>query len=220
MKHYLKYQSFVVPRKLKIDIRVTVGDTDGVFESTNGDNKSTTVSMYPAVSLSITRPNEMDDNGNRVRAPYNPNDMLGLSKFNFPILVNKLKSIREHMNIQDLYKYHDDRLELNEKVAESIREVFMIGMVTVELSAVVIVQPDDELRVEGIKVKFNNELSTVLLTINELDGLIYNLDHLDIDSIALIMYLKFADKPIHYRNTNIVMNDSDIKAKENTDIDK
>ena len=56
-----------------------------------------------------------------------------------------------------VHTYHGKRLELNEEVAAKIRRVFMIGNVTLELSAVVVVQ-QDESRVEGIKVKFGRTI--------------------------------------------------------------
>ena len=93
----------------------------------------------------------------------------------------------------------------------------MIGNVTLELSAVVIVQ-DDESRIEGIKMKFNNEQSSVLLTLNELTSLIYNLDHLDVDSVALMLYMNYItkpDKPTTFDSSSLQQPVVDILPKDN-----
>jgi hypothetical protein len=91
------------------------------------------------------------------------------------------------MNTPELYSYVGSRLELDNTLAEKIRRIFLIVSMTVELSAVVITQAD-ETKVEGIKLKFNNENSTVQLTLNDIDSLLFTMEHLDIDSIVLLMY--------------------------------
>lgn len=194
MKQVVKYQNFVVPGKLRSEVRITIDEKGAEYATTYEGNKSTSISFYPIISLSIIRNPTMDENGNKVKVPWNPNDTLGMTKYNLPIIINELKGIQEDLKITDLYTYHGKRLELNEEVASKIRRVFMIGSVTLELSAVVIVQDDDS-RIEGIKIKFNNEQSSVLLTLNELTSAIFNLDHIDVDSISMLMYLNYVSKP-------------------------
>lgn len=217
MKQYVKYQTFVVPKKLKGEIRITIDDRGAEFSnvSPSGD-KNTSITFYPIISLIITRMGERDENGVFTRPPFNINDTLGMTKYNLPILVNNLKKFQNDMKIKELYTYQGKRLELNETIAEKIRNPFVIGNVTVEISAVVIVQLDDS-RIEGVKIKFNNEQSSVLLTINEFDSLLYNLDNMDIDSIALLMYLNYITKPNHPSsfNSSTLSTDIDIKPKEN-----
>lgn len=197
MKQYVRYQTFVVPKKFRVEIRITIDEKGGEYISTtSAGDKSSSISFFPIVSLNIVRPSEIDESGMRKKVPWNPNDSLGMSRFNLPIMVRNLKQIQADMKIPELYTYQGKRLELNEAIAEKIRNPFPIGNVIVELSAVVIVQPDDT-RVEGVKIKFNNEQSAVLLTINELEVLTYNLDHLDIDSVSLLMYLNYITKPNH-----------------------
>lgn len=195
MKQIVKYRALTIVNKLSIDIRITIDDRAAEYASAFDGNKSTSIMFYPLVTVSLTRPPETDDNGNRIRAPWNPNDNLGMTKFNLPIFFEELSGIRQDMKIPELYTYHGKRLELNEEAAQKIRRVFMIGNMTLELSAVVVIKPEDDSRVEGIKMKFNNEQSTVLLTLNELDSLIYNINHLDVDSIAFMMYLNYIQKP-------------------------
>lgn len=195
MKQNVKYRSLVIPGKLTIEVRIMIDDRGGEYLSQFDGNKSTSISFFPIVSMTLTKPAELDDNGNRVRAPWNPNDNLGMTKFNMPIMYNNLKAIQEDMKTPELYTYHGKRLELNEEAAAKIRKVYLIGNTTIELSAVVVINTADDSRVEGIKMKFNNEQSSVLLTLNELDSLIYNLDHMDVDSLALLMYLNYINKP-------------------------
>ena len=193
MKQVIKYRLLTITNKLAMEIRMVVEDRNLQYVTERDGVKYTNLNINPLIGLSITKPSEIGDDGSRVKAPWNPNDHLAMTKFNLPILYEELHGIQQDMKKPELYTYHGKRLEINESLAETIRRVFMIGNVTIELSAVVIVQPD-ETRVEGIKMKFNNEQSSVLLTVNELTSLVYNIYHLDIDSITLKMYDAFIDK--------------------------
>lgn len=194
MKQTVRYSLFTIPGKYKAEMRITVDDRGAEYSSSYEGNKNINITFYPVISLNIIRPSEMDENGNKVKPLWNPNDSLGMTKFNLPRFKNALKQIRKNLETPELYTYQGKRLEINEALAEKIRDPFKVGNVTVELSAVVVVQPD-ETRVEGIKVKFNNEQSSVLLTLNELDSMISNLDDLNIDSLALLLYLNYLKSP-------------------------
>lgn len=194
MKQVVRYQNLVISGKLRSEIRINVDERGVEYSSNYEGNMNTSISLFPIISLTIIRPSVLDDNGMKAKTPWNPNDSLGMTKYTLPLFVDELKGIHKDMRIPELYTYHGKRLELNEEIAAKVRRVFMIGIVTLELSAVVIVLDDDS-RVEGIKVKFNNEQSTVLLTLNELTSLIFNLDKLDVDSIALMMYMNYISKP-------------------------
>lgn len=195
MKQNVRYRSLVIPGKLMVEIRISIDDRGGEYMTSFDGNKSTSVTFFPIISMSLTKPAEMDDNGNKVKAPWNPNDTLGMTKFNLPIMYNNLKAIQEDMKTPDLYTYHGKRLELNEEAAMKVRKVFLMGNTTIELSTVVVINTADDSRVEGVKIKFNNEQSTVILTLNELDSLIYSLGHMDVDSISFLMYLNYISKP-------------------------
>lgn len=195
MKQSVRFLNLTIPGKLRVEVRITVDDRGSEYVSDFNGNKSASISLMPIIGVSITRPSEIDENGKRVRAPWNPNDSLGMTKYNLPILVEELNGIQEDLKTIDLYTYQGKRLELNEEVAAKIRRVFMIGNTTLELSAVVIVQPEDDKRVEGIKMKFNNEQSSVLLTLNELSSLSFTLQNMDVDSLAMLMYLNYITKP-------------------------
>lgn len=116
-----------------------------------------------------------------------------MTKFNLPIFTQELEGIIQDMKIPELYTYHGKRLELNEEVAGKIRRPFVVGNVTIELSAVVIIQDDN--RLEGVKLKFNNEQSSVLLTLNELSSLCDNLKKLDVDTISMLLYINWINRP-------------------------
>lgn len=189
MKETLKYQFLAIPGKMRGEIRLII-DERSVYQGSSDNGKTTSLTFFPFISLSITRPFETDDSGNRIRPQWNPSDTLSMTKFNLPVFLRELKSIIKDMTIPELYTYTGNRLELNDSTAEKIRKVFTIATTTVELSAVVVVQPDDS-RVEGIKIKFNNEQSSLMLTFNEVTSLAYNLDHMNVDTVALQMYSKF-----------------------------
>lgn len=197
MKETVRYRCLTIPGKVTVDIRIVIDTRGAEYSSVSGDgSKNTSITFYPTINLNITRSSTLGEDGKMVRAPWNPNDSLGMTKYNAPIFIEEIAGIQKDMKIPDLYTYHGKRLELNEEVAAKIRRVFMIGNVILELSAVVVVQ-QDESRVEGIKVKFNNEQSTFLLTLNELNSLVYNLTHLDVDSISMLMYLNYISRPDH-----------------------
>lgn len=194
MKQIVRYRHLTIPGKLTSDVRIIVDDRGSEYHSNMNMNDSTSINLFPVINLSITRLGDVDENGNRIKAPWNPNDSLGMTKYNLPIFVDELYNIQQDMKIPELYTYHGKRLEINEEIASKIRRVFMIGNVTLELTAVVITQNDDS-RLEGIKMKFNNEQSSVQLTLNELNSLIFNYKNIDIDSISLLLYLNYVKKP-------------------------
>lgn len=202
MKQFVRYQFLLIPGKLRGEIRITIDDTRAAeFSSEFNGNKSTNITFLPIISLTIVKPSSVDDNGNRVKGQWTMSDTLGMTKFNLPLFLRQIKAMQENMKIPDLYTYQGKRLELNEEKAEKIRDVFPIGNVTIELSAVVITQVNaagEDERIEGIKIKFNNEQSSVVLSINEFDSLVYNVEHIDVDSIAFLVYLNYiksSDKP-------------------------
>jgi hypothetical protein len=158
----------------------------------NGDNHAS-LTLYPILGLNIVRETSTDENGAFVKPTWNPNDMLTMNKYSIPVFINELNSIYQALKLPDAYKYTGKRLELNESIASEHRKVFMIGQTTVELSMVVITQVDES-RVEGIKMKFNNEQSSVLLTINDIETLLFNLTHSNIDLLAVNLYNFFRDK--------------------------
>ena len=193
MKQIVRYRSFIIPSKLVCEVRITVDDRSVEYSSAFDNGRSTNINLFPIVSLSIQKSSEVDENGNKIRAPWSANDSIGMSKFNLPIFINELSEIIKGMKIQDLYRYVGNRLEVNDKLANTARRVFMIGTTTIEIAPVVIDQLDD-IKVEGVKLKFNNEQSSVLLTLNDLTSLYYNLTHMDIDNIAFNIYKTYIMK--------------------------
>lgn len=195
-RHVLKYLSMMIPGKLKTEINLSFLDNRSPeYTSTHNAGKTTSVALYPTVMLTLIKPNEIDDNGQRTRGIFNPNDSLFMMRFNVPVFLENLTAIQTDLKIPNMYTYTGKRLELNEAEAAKARKVFKIGQTTLELTAVVIATEDE--RIEGIKMKFNNEASSVLLTLNELEALIFNLKTMDIDSIGLLMYLNFKEKSNH-----------------------
>lgn len=189
MRESVRYRVLTIPGKIRVEVNLPIDDRRNPEYTSNNDGGSTTsVILYPYVSIGILRASETDENGNRIRAPWNPNDNLSMTKFSFPIFLEELRGIAKDMKIPELYTYHGKRLELNEELAAKVRRVFMIGSTTLELSTVVVVNELDDTRVEGVKVKFNNEQSSFTLTLNELTSLLYSLDHMDLDVLSLSIY--------------------------------
>lgn len=220
MKQQVKYQVVGIPGKLRFEIKLLVDDTKDRGEyvaSMNGD-KFTSLSIYPILSLSIIRIGEVDENGNKSKAPYNPNDTLSMGRYNYPIFVAELCNIHKGFKTPELYSYVDKRLEMDEEVASKIRRVFMIGNTVIEMTPVVIIQPDEN-KVEGMKIKFNNEQSSVLLTLNDVESLLFTMKTVDVDSIALNLYQQYIKTGVkNYAPESSSFNKStvDIIPKDNT----
>lgn len=195
MRQNIRYQSLVIPSKIRVEIRLSMDDQHNPLYQYNGESgdQNTSISLFPFIGISIVRKGELGEDGKRTRAPWNPNDHLSMTKYNLPIFINAFKDIYQGMKTKDLYTYQGKRLELNEEVGKTIRQAFMIGQTAVELTPIVIVQEDDS-RLEGIKMKFNNEQSHVLLTLNDMWSLYYNLTRIPIDVLALGIYESYAKK--------------------------
>lgn len=216
MKQIVKYRILTIPTKVTLDLRITVDDRAVEYTSMFEGSKTTNITCFPMLSLGLVKASEIDENGQRIKTPWNPNDNLPMTKFSLPIFIEELAAIKKDMTIPELYTYHGKRLELNESLASKVRRVFMVGNTTIELSAVVLIKPDDESRIEGIKMKFNNEQSSVLLTLNEMNSLLYNLQHVNIDLLAMTLYLHYMKSPNKQNNYNT--NDLPIVAAPKVDI--
>ena len=197
MKKTAKARVLIIPSKLTVDISVTFDSersqrfgTGEIVSDYNGDIY-TTLNLAPLIILAITRTGEMDENGVRQRPAYNQGDRLAMTRYQLPIFINALDRTYESLKIPEMFSYVSKRLTVNEELAEKARRVFAIGTyTTVELVPVVILQPD-ETRIEGIKVKFNNEDSTVLLTLNDVESLLFNLKTMNVDSTVMMLYRNY-----------------------------
>lgn len=194
MKKSIKLSILTVPNKLKIDEKIVIDDAIKPEYISPGE-ESVSLNIYPLITVSITRPLEIDENGLKHRAAWNPNDNLPLTKYTVPIFLKALTEINEDMKIKELYNYFNSRLELNEELGEKITKTFRVGSNSVQFKPVVIALPDDS-RVEGIKFKINNEDSVVLLTLNDIEAIIYSLSNLNAEQVALTLYLNYYKKGI------------------------
>lgn len=192
MKQIVRYKFLTIPRKLTGEIRISLDVKSVAYSNVYEGGKSTSITFMPSIIISIMRETEKDESGRYVRPPYNPNDTIPLTRYHVPLLLQEMKSLYKDMQIPEMYKYHGERLELNEGLATKARKVFVIGSTTVELVPVVI-QRDENNSIEGIKMKFNNETSTVVFTLNEFYSLIYQLDKLNIDQLTTWMYDRYVD---------------------------
>ena len=195
LKNVIRYRFLSIPKKVYCDIRLSISDNiSPEYRSSYEDTNSVSLRLSPFIGINIVRPNVQDEEGRTIRAPWNPNDSLGMTKFNLPIFIDNLRAIRRSMETPNLYSYVGKRLEINEKEAELTRRVFTIGNTVVEFAPIV-VTPDDDTRVEGIKVKFNNEDSSFTLTLNEISSLYWNLNNINYEEIAIMMYRLYMKNP-------------------------
>lgn len=197
-KQIVRYRYLTIPNKLYADVRITVDESSHAeIINTYEGGKSTNIVLLPMINIQLVRPVEMSDTGRRFRAAGSQNDSIGLTKYNYPTFIMELKSIYEGMKTPDLYVYRGERLDLNDKVAESIRRVFIIGRTNVEFRPVVIEQSNETGgidRIEGIKIKFNNEASSTLLTLREVESMLWIMNHTDIDNLVITMYFNLIDR--------------------------
>jgi hypothetical protein len=194
MKRTINFNVGAITGKLNINLRLALDDqserfSSGVRISTNqtGD-EYINVNLYPMLSLIIHRENIVVE-GVSQRAPFNRDDMITLSRSTIPIFIHNFDRLLKEFETPELYKYIEDRLELNDKLAEAYRKRFMVGPSIVELVPVII--DDGDSKMEGIRMKFNVEDSTVVLTMNEAIRLSYTIKNLNIDALALQIYLEF-----------------------------
>lgn len=190
MKQSLKYNMLTIPNKLKVDVKILLDDKGAEYIS--DDNEFFSLSIYPLIIISIVRPFIVNEDGLKKKPTWNPNDSLILTKYNFPLLIRELEEIQKDLKIRELFSYVGDRLELNEDLADKIIRKIKLGNNAIELTPIIISK--EEGRIEGIKLKINNEDSVIKLSINDLDSLIYNLKHMDIESISFMLYNKYNRK--------------------------
>lgn len=217
MKYTLKYSILVIAKKLKVEVRVSITDQNlFVRRFTNETADTTTFSSLPSLVISILRPRMEGE----MTKEWNPNDTLMLTKYTLPIFYRELTAIYEGMKTPNLYSYTDNRLELNESAAEEVRRVFQIYNTTVELAPMVITQekPDGVDYLEGIKMKFNNENSSVHLTLNDAYSLMWNINNVDVDVISLEMFNYYLSTGSKEMAMNLsYKSDIDIKPKKMND---
>lgn len=208
MKQIARYRFMTIPNKLYADVRITVDETTHAETKNQYDGgRSTNLVLLPMINLQILRPLESDGNGRKFRPSASMNDSIGLTKFNLPTFIMELKTIYNDMKTPDLYVYRGDRLDLNDTVAEKIRRAFIIGRTSIEFRAVVIEQLQEtgsSDRIEGIKMKFNNEESTILLTLREVESMLWIFNHVDIDNIVLTMYMNLIERNSYERKKPVV----------------
>lgn len=199
MRQIVRYRFMTIPNKLYADVRVTVDDNSRSEINNHFDGgRSVSLTLLPMINLQIMKPLELDSTGRKFRPKPSMNDSVGLTKMNVPTFVNELRRIHRELETNEaLYSYRGDRLDLNDKEAEKVRRAFMVGRVAIEFRAVVIEQVLDTgitQRDKGIKMKFNNEESSILLSMVELEAMIWIMNNVDIDNLVLNMYLSLIER--------------------------
>lgn len=190
----VRYRYMTIPSKLTGDIHLRIDDKSRDFRQVLGDDVSNiNIQLLPIINVNITRPLEKDADGLYIKRAWNPNDSLGMTKYQLAIFIDNWKKIYNDMKIPSLYIYTGDQLDLNEKEAKNVRRVFTAGNQVVELMPIVIYDENKKVK-EGIRMKINDESSTVHLSLDESLGLISIVNNLDVDTITLMMYNNYIRK--------------------------
>ena len=200
MKKVIRFLNLSIPGKVKVETRISFDERSETITTQTVD-PIVGIRVFPWMSITIQRPYNPEE-----KSVWNPNDSLGLNTYTLPIFMDNLIGMQKDLKIPELYKYMGSKLEVDTAAAEKIRRVFMVGNNTVELTAVVIEQPDES-KVEGIKMKFNNEQSVALLSLNDIEAMIYTINRVNMDTLSAMAYFNFykADKEISsIKNNNIV----------------
>lgn len=195
MRYMAKYTVLTVPSKLDCEIRVnidTASRLNPVYTNRTDETDTSSLRLFPFFTIKIHRPPLQDDDGKWVSAPWDPNDSLSMTKYTLPIFDNSLRELYESMKTPDLYSYRGERLELNEKIANTLRKAFKLGNpatgTVVELIPSIIKGDENTPSIEAIKMTFNKETSSVTLSLNDTISLLYTLENTDMDCIALQLY--------------------------------
>ena len=97
MKQIVRYRFMTIPNKLNGEIKISVDDRGAEYATSYEAGKSTTIGIFPIISIIIARQIEIDDTGKRTRPAWNINDSLGLTKFTLPVFVRELKGIEKDL---------------------------------------------------------------------------------------------------------------------------
>lgn len=182
-RQYIRYRVLNIPWKLNISMRISV-DHRNEYRHSDDSRDSISLTLYPTLDLQIIHTRPIDS----LEAPkvWNPNDTLSLSKFTLPIFIHELKLVCEAIKIQEMFVYTNDRLDINPKLAEEKRRIFQASSTFfVEIIPSVV---DEDKRVEGIRFTFNKEPSVFYLNLIEVESLMYTLQSVNFDILALQMY--------------------------------
>lgn len=110
-------------------------------------------------------------------------------------LKQSLKKLRNNFT-RDIFCYYNDKLRINEKVANEVEVVCRLpGNKAIKLSPCIVetIENDRPYEHEGIKFSLNTNENFCLLTLSEMDFLIDRLEKIDMDLIGLDL-LKYIPK--------------------------
>ena len=189
-----------IPGKLKCEIRVTI-NTEGTMrtESTysSANSEGYTLNLAPLYQITIIRRNDSESGVPPVR---NMSDSISLTKYHMSIFLDNLTAVYNGLKIPSMYGYDaGNKLQLNEVEATKIIKIFKVWNTAIEMAPVVILNSDDT-RMEGIKLMFSNEESMVLLTLTDIEALMFGMNNADMDAVAIGLFQ--ASKSTDFQKTN------------------
>ena len=194
MTQHIRYRYMTIPGKLTGDIHLRIDEKSRDFRQVLGDGVSSiNIQLLPIINVNITRPFEKDADGQYIKKAWNPNDSIGMTRYQLAIFIDNWKKIYNDMKIPALYIYTGNQLNVNEEEAKDVRRVFSVGSQVIELMPIVIYDETGKAK-EGIRMKINDENSCVNLSLDESLGLISILNSLDVESITFMMYNNYINK--------------------------
>lgn len=205
MKTTIVYHVLTVPKKLRMEIKLILdNDRSSEYINSSTDGTFATVRLYPMITLSIVREIQRDESGMIIKQPFVLSDTLSMSRYTLAVFKSEFEDLYRLMKEKDVYTYHGKRLELNEKIADEIKKLFQLSKTVVEITPTLLISPDDiDQKIEGVKLKFNNEASSVLLSINDMTALVETMNNISIDTITTWMYKEYKNAtPRSYNSPN------------------
>lgn len=199
MKHVLRYLLFSITNKIRCEVRCIINDIpNSIYYHQHKEGEITdSLSLRPFITVTILR-------DKREFPGWLISDTLGLNKVSYPTFVKELKKMQETLKISDMYQYKEDPvtkfnvcLGVNEELANRHRQIFKPynSQIMVEITPTATEFSDRVYGVatltKAVKIKFNNEESSVVLNEEEFDALVSSLDKADMDMITLHMYQQY-----------------------------
>ena len=225
----IRYNLGKVTNILKVLVSVIV-DTNNLssFKGKVSNNASITksklsgtdlisINIHPYVTIDFTSYNDITEAKNS--GVYISNACkLYLNKYNLFLFIHHLRKIeRDFIANKDLYYYSNNKLILNKEVGERISIQIPIGDKIVMMKPIVVEVGGGQKEHEGILLALNDLSYSTTLTYTEMNYLLFILNKLDIDNIAINMINLVGENKISTIKNNTVIdieNPNHIVVKE------
>lgn len=144
----------------------------------NGNNYLK-ITPFPYLTFDIT--SKMDKN-----EEWNSNRSANLNRRELFVLINKLRRLISNFKIKDLFFYDkNNKLQVNENIAASIKETTLFGNKVVVFQPCVVESEENHQIYEGCFMFINSMDYFTYITYTELEYLVYELSRIDFSSLTL-----------------------------------